>query len=168
MARETEQEREGFLPAGDVQGESFGDRLRREITLAGWASARQFALHIEMEPNYLYRILSGNVQRPEPETLNKIADGLEIPHGEVWRWAGMSIAVERQREIATINDDLQTMMNLLRDDDDFMAQLAAAGGNDQQVLRDIAEVMKVHVRTIARAQDHQKRELERLRKRNPQ
>lgn len=68
--------------------------------------------------------------------------------------------------MTVVSDDLQTMMELLRDDDDFMAQLAAAGGNDEQVLRDIAEVMKVHVRTIARAQEHQKKELERLRNRN--
>lgn len=140
-----------FHSSGDVRGESFGDRLRREIRLAGFDSARKFALHIEMEPNYLSRILTGQVKRPEPETLSKFAAGLEVPEVEVWRWAGMAPAPVKAEEIGRESEDvLDTLIDLLRHDSDVMTQLTEAGGADEEVLHDIAEVMKTYLRSLAR------------------
>lgn len=141
------------MPSSDVRGETFGDRLRREIRLAGFVSARKFAQHIGMEPNCLSRIINNQVKRPTPETLKKFAAGLEVPEAEVWRWAGISPAapVKVDSEAPPTPDVLGVLIDSLRSDPEVMQQLRDAGSHDDdQVVRDIAEVLKAHIRSLAR------------------
>jgi hypothetical protein len=52
------------------------------------------------------------------------------------------------------DEDASTMMQILRDDGEFMAQLEASGaGNTERVIRDVAEAMKVHLPGILRARE---------------
>jgi transcriptional regulator with XRE-family HTH domain len=67
---------------------SFGETLLGYIAASDFRSQRQFALAIEMEPTYLNRIIKGNVQRPDPETLRKMADKLDRPYAELLEAAG--------------------------------------------------------------------------------
>jgi transcriptional regulator with XRE-family HTH domain len=68
--------------------ESFGKTLLGYIAASRFRSQRQFAKAIEMEPTYLNRIIKGNVQRPDPETLRKMADALERPYALLMDDAG--------------------------------------------------------------------------------
>lgn len=55
------------------------------------------------------------------------------------------------------DDDTAAMMRVLREDGEFMAQIAASGAGDaERVIRDVAEVMKSHLPAILRAREQGK------------
>lgn len=58
----------------------FGEALR-ELIVARYPSLRKFAQEIDMGPEYLSRIVNGHVDRPEDETLARMADALDVSVG---------------------------------------------------------------------------------------
>jgi transcriptional regulator with XRE-family HTH domain len=89
---------------------SFGETLLGYIAASDFRSQRQFALAIEMEPTYLNRIIKGNVQRPDPETLRKMADKLDRSYAELLEAAGYppiggSDNGETRRPLAPVEPD---------------------------------------------------------------
>jgi transcriptional regulator with XRE-family HTH domain len=66
----------------------FGETLLGLIEASRYGSQRQFAIAIGMEPTYLNRIVKGYVQRPDPETLARMAEALGLPYAELAKLAG--------------------------------------------------------------------------------
>ena len=58
------------------------------LILARFPSQRKFAQQIDMDPTYLNRIIKGSVQRPDPETIAKMADALGYDSDELMVLAG--------------------------------------------------------------------------------
>jgi transcriptional regulator with XRE-family HTH domain len=73
---------------GAVAIRAFGHALLEFLEASRHRNQRQFALAIGMEPTYLNRIVKGLVQRPDPETLQKMATALGKPYGELLDLAG--------------------------------------------------------------------------------
>jgi transcriptional regulator with XRE-family HTH domain len=75
---------------GMVVQETFSARLKREIAerirQGRYPSERQFALAIGWTQEYLSRCLNNPEWRPQPETIARLATGLDLPAGEVEGW----------------------------------------------------------------------------------
>lgn len=73
-----------------VEQETFASRLEREIAerirTGRYPSERQFALAIGWTQEYLSRSLGNTKWRPQPETIARIARGLEVEPSEVESW----------------------------------------------------------------------------------
>lgn len=67
---------------------SFGDVLLGFIEVSRYRNQRQFAIAIGMESTYLNRIIKGKVQRPDAETLAKMAKALDRDYDELMELAG--------------------------------------------------------------------------------
>ncbi|HEX5506356.1 MAG TPA: helix-turn-helix transcriptional regulator [Thermomicrobiales bacterium] len=124
-----------------TETEAFGARLRRLIEERGYASERQFARRIGMEPTYLSRILNGHVERPAYETLRKLSEALAVPVSDLASWTGLLEPSPRNGgEDAALNDVVKTIESR----GDLMEQLAEIRANNtsetyQRFMRGLAK-----------------------------
>lgn len=77
----------GERERGIMDAKPFGGHLLDLLARRG-VSQRRFAQSIDMDPTYLNRIIKGTVQRPDPETIAKMATALDMPYAELAVMAG--------------------------------------------------------------------------------
>lgn len=72
----------------DVNASTLGDHIKEIIDRNGW-SIRQSALKIGVSPAYLSKLINKKADsNPKPQTLSKLAKGLNVPESELMSIAG--------------------------------------------------------------------------------
>lgn len=100
-------------------GEAFKDYLRRQLRTSRVGTQQALSRAIGMDYGQLNKIFTGKTQRPEIETLEKIADAIDRPLDEVLGAAGYPL--DRAR-VAVALAARPTQYRLFDDDDTFTEQ----------------------------------------------
>jgi len=80
----------------------FSDYLKRHLITSGLRTQMALAAAIGMDYGQLNKIFTGKTQRPEIETLNKIAPAIKRPIAEVMTAAGYPAPVEDELPVSLI------------------------------------------------------------------
>lgn len=100
-------------------GEEFKDYLRRQLRVSGVGTQQALSRAIGMDYGQLNKIFTGRTQRPEIETLEKIARAIDRPIDEVLSAAGYPL--DRGRMAVALATE-PTQYRLFDDDDTFTEQ----------------------------------------------
>lgn len=109
-----------LLPVGWGVPEEFRAYLRRHLRTSGLGTQIALSQAIGMDYGQLNKIFTGKTQRPEIETLEKIAPAIGRPIDEVMRAAGYPV----RRALATVESGPPhpTQFRLFDDEDIFDVQ----------------------------------------------
>lgn len=92
-------------------------------------------------------IETGRIKRTSIEKMQRLAEALGVRINELLTAAGIA---EPEVPGEDSEEELRTMLQYLRSDAELMEQLRAIGGDNENVLRDIIDTMKVQLRAVLR------------------